>query len=75
MNIEQAVTLLMENREAQNPYITPKVTTNLTDKEALALQDKVINYLTMHGVSLSDEQIEYDGIIYYIHPYSEEVSC
>ena len=74
MNVEQAVSILMENREAQNPYITPKVTTNLTDKEALALQDKVINYLTMHGVSLSDEQIEYDGIIYSIHPYSEEVS-
>ena len=74
MNVEQSVPILMENRESQNIYITPKVTTNLTDKEALALQDKVINYLTMHGVSLSDDQIEYDGIIYSIHPYSEEVS-
>ena len=74
MNVEQSVSILMENRESKNIYITPKVTTNLTDKEALALQDKVINYLTMHGVSLSDDQIEYDGIIYSIHPYSEEVS-
>ena len=74
MNVEQAVSLLMENREAQNIYITPKVTTNLTDKEALALQDKVINHLTTHGIRLSDEQIAYDGIIYSIHPYSEEVS-
>ena len=74
MNVEQSVSILMENRESKNIYITPKVTTNLTDKEALALQDKVINYLTMHGVSLSDDQIEYDGIIYSINPYSEEVS-
>ena len=74
MNLEHNVSLLMEYREAQNPYPIAKVTTNLTDKTSLILQDEVNNYLAMHGVSLSDDRIEYDGIIYYIHPDSNEVS-
>lgn len=74
MNVEHNVSLLMEYREAQNEYPIAKVTTNLTDKTSLILQDEVNNYLTTHGVRLSDDRIEHDGIIYSIHPYSEEVS-
>tara|TARA_Y200000002_G_scaffold370142_1_gene365236 strand:+ start:470 stop:697 length:228 start_codon:yes stop_codon:yes gene_type:complete len=74
MNVEQDVSLLMEYRESQNEYPIAKVTTNLTDKTSLILQDKVNNFLRTHGIRLSDDRIEHDGIIYYIHPYSEEVS-